>query len=97
MFAPTHPGWEGTERPTDLTSVTQLANDCLELLAADGAQLRARGGVALVGSSIGGWIALEMAVRGACDPRFEGLVDRVVVIDSVGSRWRGSRSPTSSR
>ncbi|WP_368496868.1 alpha/beta fold hydrolase [Herbiconiux sp. A18JL235] len=89
VFAPTHPGWDCTERPADLTSVAQLADDYLELLAADDAQVRARGGVALVGSSIGGWIALEMAVRAAIDPRFEGLVDRVVVIDSVGVEVAG--------
>lgn len=84
VLAPTHPGWDGTALPDGLTSVAQLAGDYLELLRSDGPDLLARGGVTLVGSSLGGWIALEMAIQAAGDARFEGLVDSVVVIDAVG-------------
>lgn len=86
VLAPTHPGWDGTELPEGLTSVARLADDYLEVLAED-AEQRSERGVALVGSSIGGWIALEMAVQAASAPagsRLAGLVSSVVLIDSVG-------------
>jgi pimeloyl-ACP methyl ester carboxylesterase len=89
VLAPTHPGWDGTKRPDDLTSVAQLAGDYLELLLGDVAGSRTRAGVTLVGSSIGGWIALEMAVQAAGDARFEGLIDSVIVIDAVGVEVAG--------
>ncbi|MCS5733787.1 alpha/beta fold hydrolase [Herbiconiux daphne] len=79
VLAPTHPGWDGTPLPTELTSVSRLATAYLELL-----KERGEHDVALVGSSIGGWIALEMAVQAAGDERFAGLLGPVVVIDSVG-------------
>jgi pimeloyl-ACP methyl ester carboxylesterase len=84
VLAPTHPGWDGTELPEALTSVAQLAGDYLELLLNEAPDPLAQGGVTLVGSSIGGWIALEMAVQAAGDPRYAGLIDSVVVIDAVG-------------
>jgi pimeloyl-ACP methyl ester carboxylesterase len=84
VLAPTHPGWDGTALPDGLSSVAQLAGDYLELLLSDSPDLLAPGGVTLVGSSIGGWIALEMAIQAAGDSRFEGLIDSVVVIDAVG-------------
>jgi pimeloyl-ACP methyl ester carboxylesterase len=85
VLAPTHPGWEGTALPESLTSVSQLATDYLELLAEEPGE----GGVTVVGSSIGGWIALEMAVQAAKDPRFEDLIGSVIVIDSVGVELAG--------
>ncbi|MEU8811488.1 alpha/beta fold hydrolase [Streptomyces violaceoruber] len=79
-FAPTHPGWEGTTRPDSIASVPQLA-------AAYLARLREIGGrdVVLIGSSIGGWVALEMAVQAAADDRCAGVIGGVVVIDGVGA------------
>jgi pimeloyl-ACP methyl ester carboxylesterase len=85
VLAPTHPGWEGTALPESLTSVAQLAGDYLELLAEEPGE----GAVTVVGSSSGGWIALEMAVQAAKDARFEGLIGSVVVIDSVGVEVAG--------
>ncbi|SDZ16361.1 alpha/beta fold hydrolase [Herbiconiux ginsengi] len=85
VLAPTHPGWDGTALPDDLTSVAQLAGDYLELLPSDATESREQHGVTLVGSSIGGWIALEMAIQAASDARrYAGLIDSVIVIDSVG-------------
>lgn len=77
--APTHPGWEGTTRPDSITSVTDLAAGYL-------ARLLERGDddVVLIGSSIGGWIALEMAVQAAADERYAGLLGALIVIDGVG-------------
>jgi pimeloyl-ACP methyl ester carboxylesterase len=79
VLAPTHPGWNGTERPDEIGSVADLA-------AAYLARLREHGerDVVLVGSSIGGWIALEMAVQAAGDERDAGLIGAVVEIDGVG-------------
>ncbi|MBF4573150.1 alpha/beta fold hydrolase [Herbiconiux sp. VKM Ac-1786] len=85
VLAPTHPGWEGTALPESLASVSQLAADYLELLAEEPRE----GAATVVGSSIGGWIALEMAVQAAKDPRFEGLIGSVIVIDSVGVEVAG--------
>jgi pimeloyl-ACP methyl ester carboxylesterase len=78
-FAPTHPGWNGTTRPDSITSVADLAAGYLARLLDHGEH-----DVVLVGSSIGGWIALEMAVQAAHDERYAGLIGAVVDIDGVG-------------
>ncbi|VTR75882.1 alpha/beta fold hydrolase [Cellulomonas hominis] len=79
VLAPTHPGWDGTARPESIASVADLAHAYLEQLVDDGQH-----DVIVVGSSIGGWIALEMAVQAASDERYAGRVGAVVVLDSVG-------------
>ncbi|WP_062650225.1 alpha/beta fold hydrolase [Streptomyces maremycinicus] len=78
-FAPTHPGWNGTTRPDFITSVADLAAAYLARLLDHGER-----DVVLVGSSIGGWIALEMAVRAAHDERYKGLIGALIDIDGVG-------------
>jgi pimeloyl-ACP methyl ester carboxylesterase len=80
VVAPTHPGWDGTPRPDGIDSVPVLATAYLEQLVTAGEQ-----DVVLVGSSIGGWIALEMAVQAAAEDRFAGVVGAVVDIDGVGA------------
>ncbi|MFS7879414.1 alpha/beta fold hydrolase [Streptomyces asiaticus] len=79
VLAPTHPGWEDTPRPEWFASVDDLVETYLDLL--DDGDLR---DVLVLGSSFGGWIAAEMAVRdrgrrigglvvmGAFGPRLEG-------------------------
>ncbi|PZE69413.1 alpha/beta hydrolase [Curtobacterium sp. MCPF17_018] len=84
VVAPTHPGWDGTPRPDGIDSVPALAAAYLEQLLAAGEQ-----DVVLVGSSIGGWITLEMAVQAAADDRFAGVVGAVVDIDGVGAVVEG--------
>ena len=84
VLAPTHPGWDGTSRPESIASVAQLATVYLELLAARGER-----DVVVIGSSIGGWIALEMAIQVATDTRYAGLVSAVVDIDGVGAQVEG--------
>lgn len=73
-LTPTHPGWNGSARPAWLTQIRDLAAAYLDMLGeldiAD---------VVVVGSSIGGWIAAEMALQ---DDRER--VGRLVLIDSVG-------------
>ena len=57
-IAPTHPGFDGTPRPDGFDSVADLATAYLDLL--DALDLT---GVMVIGNSVGGWIAAEMALR----------------------------------
>jgi pimeloyl-ACP methyl ester carboxylesterase len=73
VLAPTHPGFAATSRPERLGSVRALARvyvaliDALDLVD-----------VTVVGNSLGGWIAAEMALLGS--PR----ISRCVIVDGVG-------------
>ena len=73
-IAPTHPGFEGTPRPDGFDSIADLATAYLDLL--DELDLT---GVMVVGSSIGGWIAAEMALR---DNRRR--IGALVLLNAVG-------------
>jgi pimeloyl-ACP methyl ester carboxylesterase len=84
VLAPTHPGWNGTRRPDAIASVADLAAAYLEHLVERGER-----DVVVVGSSIGGWIALEMAIQAAADDRYAGVVGAVVDIDGVGAVIEG--------
>src|SRR5258708_7215755 len=73
VIAPRHPGFGATPRPPWMRTVGDIAYlylDLLDRLALDD--------VILVGSSFGGWVALEVAVRSAA--RLGGLV----LIDTLG-------------
>jgi pimeloyl-ACP methyl ester carboxylesterase len=73
VLLPTHPGFEGTARPARFDSVKILARfyvDLLEALHLDD--------VILIGSSVGGWIAAEMAIAGA------GRIKGLVLMNAVG-------------
>ncbi|WP_439692654.1 alpha/beta fold hydrolase [Curtobacterium sp. SP.BCo] len=78
--APTHSGWDGTDRPDDIDSIPALAVAYLDRLRAEGSR-----GVLVVGSSIGGWIALEMAIRARTDERYAGIIGAVIDVDGVGA------------
>ncbi|WP_241704597.1 alpha/beta fold hydrolase [Leifsonia shinshuensis] len=82
--APTHPGWDGTPLPASIASVADLAAGYLDRLVDGGER-----DVVLIGSSIGGWIALEMAVQAAADERYAGVIGAVVDIDGVGAVIEG--------
>ncbi|MCX4428234.1 alpha/beta fold hydrolase [Streptomyces mirabilis] len=73
VFTPVHPGFDGTARPEWLTDVTTLAQVYAQLL--DLLDLR---DVAVVGNSIGGWIAAELATLGS--PR----ISSVTLVNAVG-------------
>lgn len=73
-ITPTHPGWNGTDRPEWLTGIDDLALAYLHHLHARGLR-----DVLVVGSSLGGWIGAEMAVRDTA-----GLITGLVLIDAVG-------------
>jgi len=84
VSAPTHPGWNGTVRPDDIASVAVLAAAYLARLLEHGHH-----DVVVIGSSIGGWIALEMAIQAAADERYRGLIGAVIDIDGVGAVVEG--------
>jgi pimeloyl-ACP methyl ester carboxylesterase len=73
VLVPTHPGFNGTTRPADLTDVRSLAVLYISLLEQIGVD-----DVTVVGNSIGGWIAAEIALLAG--PRVRGAV----IINGVG-------------
>ncbi|RKR75609.1 alpha/beta fold hydrolase [Frondihabitans australicus] len=84
ILLPTHPGWNGTTRPDGLTTVADLAAVYLRLLA----DLELTD-VLVIGSSMGGWVAAEMALQsaarsqaGAQEPT--GRVGAIALIDAAG-------------
>jgi len=74
VLTPAHPGFDGQPRPGGFDSVADLASAYLDLL--DILDLRE---VLVIGSSVGGWIASEIALRDNHD-RIAGLV----LINGVG-------------
>jgi pimeloyl-ACP methyl ester carboxylesterase len=76
VIAPRHPGFGHTPRPSWFRTVHDIAYLYLDLL--DRLDLR---DTVLVGSSLGGWIALEMAVRS------DSRLGRLVLIDSLGVKF----------
>src|SRR4030095_1369663 len=56
VYLPSHPGYEGSERPNWLRNVRDVAVIYQSLLAERGLT-----GVSLLGLGFGGWIAAEMA------------------------------------
>ena len=73
VLTPVHPGFNGTPRPAALDSIAGLAATYVGLLDALDLQ-----DVTVVGNSIGGWIAAEMALLRS--PR----VSSYVLVDAVG-------------
>ena len=73
VITPTHPGFAGAPRPEGLDSIADLATLYLALL--DELNLV---DVTVVGNSVGGWIAAEMATRESA------RIARVVLLDPVG-------------
>jgi len=73
VITPTHPGFGGTPRPEALDSIRGLAALYAALL--DHLELT---DVTVVGNSIGGWIAAEMALLGST------RVSSIVLVDAVG-------------
>jgi len=71
---PTHPGWNGAARPEWLSGIDDLALAYLHYL--EDKDLR---NVLVIGSSMGGWIGSEMAVRDGA-----GRISGLILIDAVG-------------
>jgi len=74
VVTPTHPGWDGTPRPESIGTIASLADAYGQFL--DERDLR---DVLLIGSSLGGWLGAEIALRDAAR-RVAGLV----IINGVG-------------
>ncbi len=78
VVAPRHPGFGASPRAAWMRTVGDIAYlylDLIDRLALDGA--------ILVGSSFGGWVAMELAIRSSV--RLGGLV----LIDSLGVKFGG--------
>jgi pimeloyl-ACP methyl ester carboxylesterase len=71
---PTHPGWNGAGRPEWFSGIDDFALAYLHFL--DDEDLR---NVLVIGSSMGGWIGAEMAVRDGA-----GRITGLILIDAVG-------------
>jgi pimeloyl-ACP methyl ester carboxylesterase len=78
VLVPTHPGFGGTLRPVKLDSVAGLAALYRGLL--DDLELEA---VTVIGNSVGGWVAAEMALLSS------SRISRLVVLDAVGIETEG--------
>jgi pimeloyl-ACP methyl ester carboxylesterase len=78
VLVPTHPGFEGEPRPEWFDRLDDLALAYLELL-----ELLDLRDALVIGSSVGGWIASEMAVYDTT--RLSGLV----LIDATGIQVEG--------
>jgi pimeloyl-ACP methyl ester carboxylesterase len=76
IVTPTHPGFDGTPRVPWLDSAADLADVYLDLLEELGYDE-----VMVIGNSIGGWIAAEMALRD-----IQGRVKSLVLLNANGIR-----------
>ena len=73
VYAPALPGFNGTSRPQRISTITDMAHFCLEMVGALGFDR-----YVLMGSSMGGWLAAELAAM--CTHNIRGLV----LIDAAG-------------
>ena len=78
VLAPIHPGFAGTPRPDWYTGIDDIAITYLQLL-----EQRDLRDVLVIGSSVGGWIASEMAVRE------HERVSGTVLLNAVGINVNG--------
>jgi len=86
VITPTHPGFARTNRPDDLKSVRGLAQLYSALLDRLGVS-----DVTVIGNSVGGWVAAEMALLG--NPRIGG----VVLVGALGVEVPGHPLPDVSK
>ncbi|CUX65262.1 putative hydrolase [Agrobacterium tumefaciens str. Kerr 14] len=77
---PTHPGFDGTDRPAEIATIRDLARTYAELIADAGLT-----DVILMGFSMGGWVAAELA---ACHP---AGVTGLILVDAVGIAVAGQK------
>jgi len=78
VIAPVHPGFEGTPIPRHYDGMPDLVFTYLDLL--DALDLR---GAVVVGTSMGGWLAVELAVLP------HGRFAKLVLVDAVGVKHGG--------
>jgi pimeloyl-ACP methyl ester carboxylesterase len=82
VIAPCHPGFGGTPRPKDFESVYDLLHLYGQLIETLGHPR-----VSLIGSSFGGWLAAELALR------MPSRIDRLVLVDSLGIKVSDRETP----
>jgi pimeloyl-ACP methyl ester carboxylesterase len=82
VLAPDHPGYGQSESPPWLEEVADLAQFYLEFLKQFDLT-----GVQVIGHSLGGWIALEMAIRSTA------RLKSVTLLSSAGIRVKGLAPP----
>jgi len=86
VIVPVHPGFDGTPRPEKLVSIAGIA-------AVYAALLRELdlSDVCVIGNSVGGWIAADLAV--AESSAADGRLSSVVLADAAGLRIDGAPVP----
>jgi pimeloyl-ACP methyl ester carboxylesterase len=78
VFLPVHPGFGASEGLDAIETMEDLVFNTLDVLDALGVDR-----VDVVGLSLGGWLAAELALR------HPGRVERLVLVDAAGVRVRG--------
>ncbi len=78
IIAPHYPGFGRSERPEWVSSPDDIAYMLLDLLDAEGLR-----NIPVVGLSLGGWIALEMAVKD------RGVFSKIALVDPLGVKHGG--------
>jgi pimeloyl-ACP methyl ester carboxylesterase len=76
VVTPVHPGFDGTPRPPWADSMADLADAYLDLI--EELELTS---VMVIGNSVGGWIAAEMALRD-----IHGRIGALVLLNATGIR-----------
>ena len=76
VYSPQHPGYDKSERPEWVTTIADVAHFHLGLISNLGLESQ----ISLIGFSMGGWIAAEMAAMSAVS--IKGLV----LVDAAGVR-----------
>jgi pimeloyl-ACP methyl ester carboxylesterase/mannose-6-phosphate isomerase-like protein (cupin superfamily) len=86
VVAPVHPGFDGTPRPAELSGIAGIA-------AVYSALLRELDltGVCVIGNSIGGWIAAQLAVAESATA--DCRVGSLVLVDAAGLQIDGAPVP----
>jgi pimeloyl-ACP methyl ester carboxylesterase len=82
VIAPSMPGFGGSDRPRDFERVYDVLNTLAAFLETLGHRK-----ATLVGSSFGGWMAAELAVR-SCD-----RIARLVLVDALGIKVSDRTTP----
>jgi pimeloyl-ACP methyl ester carboxylesterase len=86
VIMPVHPGFDGTPRPEQLASIASLAAVYAQLLRDLGLT-----DVCVIGNSIGGWIAAELAIAESAAP--DRRISSVVLVDAAGLQLESAPIP----
>jgi pimeloyl-ACP methyl ester carboxylesterase len=77
VIVPSHPGWGGTARPADVTTIDDIAYLYLDFLASLPAP------ATVVGLSIGAWLGMEVATKSTAN------IARLVLAAPIGVKFGG--------